>query len=117
MITSAQPIIDRESALALIEALRKRIRPGWTGWDAIHELRRMIDELTPAPVTRADPVTANQLAEIRTVAKSQRLNAEAECFELFKCGLEELSKSQASTLLDHLRSKKRGSLSAVGEAS
>jgi len=99
-------IINPEGMLAVIKELRSRIRPGWSAQDVIDELRRMADELSP--------LTANQLVEIRAVAKSQRVNAVAECFELFKCNLEELSKRQASALVDHLKSTKRHALKQVG---
>jgi len=99
-------IINPEGMLAVIKELRNRIRPGWSAQDVIDELRRMADELTP--------LTANQLVEIRAVAKSQRVNAVAECFELFKRRPEELSRRQASALIDHLKSTKRQALKQVG---
>jgi hypothetical protein len=59
----------------------------------------------PTAKTMADLVTPKQLVAIRAISHSQRVNAEAECFEVMGCKPEELSRRAASAFIDHLKSK------------
>jgi len=50
-----------------------------------------------------DPVTDKQLSAIYAIAKAKRLDAQLEALALFQCEPEQLSRSAASALIDHLR--------------
>ncbi len=54
-----------------------------------------------------DMVTAKQLGMIRAVAREASIDAEYECSQLLKCGVEELSKGAASELIEHLQKLQR----------
>jgi hypothetical protein len=57
------------------------------------------------PVARSlgDMVTARQLGMIRALAREANVDAEQECSQLLRCGVEELSKRAASELIEHLQ--------------
>jgi hypothetical protein len=63
----------------------------------------------PAPGPNAkqakesDGVTEKQLSAIYAIAKAKSLDAQLESMALFKCEPEQLSRSAASDLIDHLR--------------
>jgi hypothetical protein len=50
-----------------------------------------------------DGVTEKQLSAIYAIAKAKSLDAQLESMALFKCEPEQLSRSAASELIDHLR--------------
>lgn len=50
-----------------------------------------------------DIVTEKQLSAIYAIAKAKSLDAQLECMALFRCDPEQLSRSAASELIDHLR--------------
>lgn len=50
-----------------------------------------------------DPVTEKQLSAIYAIAKAKSLDAQLESMALFRCEPEQLSRSAASELIDHLR--------------
>src|SRR2546423_6957663 len=51
----------------------------------------------------SDGVTEKQLSAIYAIAKAKSLDAQLESMALFKCEPEQLSRSAASELIDHLR--------------
>src|ERR1044072_7174766 len=51
----------------------------------------------------SDGVTEKQLSAIYAIAKAKSLDAQLESMALFKCEPEQLSRSAASDLIDHLR--------------
>ncbi|MBA2379860.1 MAG: hypothetical protein H0V76_09845, partial [Blastocatellia bacterium] len=48
-------------------------------------------------------ITTKQMGMIRAVARERNINADAECFTLMKCRINELSRSAASNLITHLQ--------------
>ncbi len=50
-----------------------------------------------------DMVTAKQLGMIRAIARECGIDAQYECSQLLKCGVDELSKRAASELIEHLQ--------------
>ncbi len=50
-----------------------------------------------------DVVTDKQLSAIYAIAKAKSLDAQLECHALFRCEPEQLTRSTASELIDHLR--------------
>jgi hypothetical protein len=54
-------------------------------------------------VKESDGVTEKQLSAIYAIAKAKSLDAQLESMALFKCEPEQLSRSAASELIDHLR--------------
>jgi hypothetical protein len=50
-----------------------------------------------------EPVTEKQLSAIYAIAKAKSLDPQLESMALFRCDPEELSRSSASELIDHLR--------------
>lgn len=57
----------------------------------------------PIAKSVGDMITAKQQGMIRAVSRETNLDAEVVCKELFRCGVEELSKRAASDLIDHLQ--------------
>jgi len=57
------------------------------------------------PVARSlgDMVTAKQLGMIRSIGRNSEIDVDAECREMMRCSVEELSKRAASDLIDHLQ--------------
>jgi hypothetical protein len=51
----------------------------------------------------AEARTAGQLAAIRSVSNSQRLDADAECLKIFKCPVEQLCRDAASVFITYLK--------------
>jgi hypothetical protein len=109
---SFDAVAERNFILQLIQELKQR--------HSSEAVREFAEELSGAirrhasgiarpkpinstPMTMADLVTPKQLVAIRSIANSQGVNAEAECFEHFKVRPEELSKGAASWLIDELR--------------
>ncbi|HXG65478.1 MAG TPA: Rad52/Rad22 family DNA repair protein [Blastocatellia bacterium] len=66
--------------------------------DANHNFPR-----DPVAKTMADLVTPKQLVAIRTIAKVQGVNEEAECQKVMNCKPEELSRRAASAFIDYLK--------------
>ncbi|MCI0390529.1 MAG: RAD52 family DNA repair protein [Acidobacteria bacterium] len=63
----------------------------------------------PMARTAAELISPKQLSLIRNLAKSQRLDPEAVCRELYRAGLGEISRKAASALIEHLNAKHAGS--------
>jgi Rad52/22 family double-strand break repair protein len=61
----------------------------------------------PLAKTLADLITPKQLVAIKAIANTQGLQAEEECFSLYGCKLDELSRRAASALIDHLKMQSR----------
>lgn len=57
----------------------------------------------PKPAKQSESVTEKQLSAIYAIARAKSLDAQLESFALFKCEPEQLSRSSASDLIDHLR--------------
>jgi hypothetical protein len=66
---------------------------------------------TPAMDTIAqnigDMVTGKQLGMIRAIAREANVDAEAECAQVMRCRVDELSKRAASDLIEHLQNLQR----------
>ncbi len=58
----------------------------------------------PQAKSMGDMVTAKQLGMIRAIAREIQMNPEDECYRMFKCGTDELSKRAASDMIEHLQS-------------
>lgn len=67
------------------------------------------------PIARSlgDIITTKQLGMIKALSKEGGLNSNAECENLFRCRVDELSKRAASELITYLQSKIDGSARAV----
>ncbi len=61
----------------------------------------------PVAKSLGDMVTARQLGMLRAIAREANLDAERECSQLMRCGIDELSKSAASDLIEHLQNLQR----------
>ena len=57
----------------------------------------------PTARTLGDMITGKQLGLIRAIARDAQLDPEAAATDIMKCRLDELSKSAASDLIDHLQ--------------
>lgn len=70
-----------------------------------HSRRKAQDASDPTPMTNRqdDKVTDKQLAAIYAIAKAKSLDAQLESMALFRSEPEQLSRSSASELIDHLR--------------
>ena len=67
---------------------------------------RAFDAQTVAdPVAKnlGDMITTKQLGMIRAIAREANADAERECSQLMRCGIDELSKRAASNLIEHLQ--------------
>jgi hypothetical protein len=64
---------------------------------------------TTDPVAKSlgDMVTSKQLAMIRGLARDANVDADAECSQVMKCTIDELSKRAASDLIEHLQHLQR----------
>jgi hypothetical protein len=62
----------------------------------------------PAPRALSGGATEKQISAIRNICKGRHMDAEAFTQERFGCTPEELSKQQASTLMDEFTGKNRG---------
>lgn len=58
---------------------------------------------SPKVEKNGDGVTEKQLSAIYAIAKAKSLDAQLESMALFKCDPEQLNRSNASDLIDHLR--------------
>ena len=61
------------------------------------------NDLGPKRGKETDAVTEKQLSAIYAIAKAKSLDAQLESMALFRCEPEQLSRSAASELIDHLR--------------
>ena len=77
------------------------------------EPKRFID---PIAKSLGDMVTGKQLGMIRAIAREANIDAEKECTQLMRCGIEELSKKAASDLIDHLQNLQRNSSAPMRRA-
>lgn len=70
------------------------------------------------PIARnlGDMVSGKQLGMIRAIAREANIDAEKECSELMRCGIEELSKRAASDLIDHLQNLQRNASAPMRRA-
>lgn len=59
----------------------------------------------PIAATLGEMLTARQMGMIRAIARENNFDADAECRELLRCSVAELSRRSASTLIDHLKAK------------
>ncbi|CAN5585042.1 hypothetical protein BH24ACI3_BH24ACI3_07650 [soil metagenome] len=69
------------------------------------ETKAPIQPAVTDPVAKSigDLITTKQMGMIRAVARERNLDAEAECREMMKCRINELSRKAASALIDHLQ--------------
>jgi hypothetical protein len=64
---------------------------------------------TSRGVTRAvaksydEMISARQLAAVRGISNSQRINPDEECQRLFRCSVEKLNMKSASTFISYLK--------------
>lgn len=71
----------------------------------------------PVAKNLADMITSKQLGMIRAIAREAKLDAEAECSQLMKCGIAELSKRAASELIAHLQKLQGNTAVSIRRAS
>ena len=57
----------------------------------------------PVAKNLGDMITTKQLGMIRAIAREANADAERECSQLMRCGIDELSKRAASNLIEHLQ--------------
>lgn len=69
----------------------------------------------PDPIAKSlgDMVTGKQLGMIRAIAREANLDAEAECSQMMRCGIDELSKRAASDLIEHLQNLQRNTVTPM----
>ncbi len=67
----------------------------------------------PVAASLSDLVTAKQLGMIRAIGRESSINTEAECRLLLHCGINELSKRAASSLIDHLQKAQKHPAAAM----
>lgn len=60
-----------------------------------------------------DMVTGKQLGMIRAIAREANIDAEAECSQMMRCGIDELSKRAASDLIEHLQNLQRNTVTPM----
>lgn len=73
----------------------------------VHEPKATAD---PIAKSLGDMVTGKQLGMIRAIAREARIDAEAECSQMMRCGIDELSKRAASDLIEHLQNLQRNTV-------
>ena len=64
----------------------------------------------PVAKNLGDMITTKQLGMIRAIAREANADAERECSQLMRCGIDELSKRAASSLIEHLQNLQRNTL-------
>ena len=64
----------------------------------------------PVAKNLGDMITTKQLGMIRAIAREANADAERECSQLMRCGIDELSKRSASSLIEHLQNLQRNTL-------
>ncbi len=67
----------------------------------------------PIAKSLGDMVTGKQLGMIRAIAREANLDAEAECSQMMRCGVGELSKRAASDLIEHLQNLQRNTVTPM----
>ena len=67
----------------------------------------------PVAKSLGDMVTAKQLGMIRAIAREANLDAERECTQMMRCGVEELSKRAASDLIEHFQNLQRNTITPM----
>ncbi len=73
--------------------------------EASFETKAPVPAAVSEPVAKSigDLITTKQMGMIRAVARERNLDAEAECSEMMRCRINELSRKAASALIDHLQ--------------
>ena len=66
--------------------------------------------INPVAKNLGDMVTAKQLGMIRAISREANLDAERECSQMMRCGVDELSKRAASDLIEHLQNLQRNTV-------
>lgn len=66
--------------------------------------------IDPVAKSLGDMVTAKQLGMIRAISREASLDAERECSQMMRCGVDELSKRAASDLIEHLQNLQRNTV-------
>ena len=66
--------------------------------------------IDPVAKNLGDMVTAKQLGMIRAISREANLDAERECSQMMRCGVDELSKRAASDLIEHLQNLQRNTV-------
>lgn len=61
--------------------------------------------INPVATSIGEMLTARQMGMIRAIARENNLDSDAECRELLRCSVGELSRRSASVLIDHLKAK------------
>ncbi|HRI05099.1 MAG TPA: Rad52/Rad22 family DNA repair protein [Pyrinomonadaceae bacterium] len=67
----------------------------------------------PIAKSLGDMVTGKQLGMIRAIAREANIDAEAECSQMMRCGIDELSKRAASDLIEHLQNLQRNTVTPM----
>ncbi len=67
----------------------------------------------PIAKSLGDMVTGKQLGMIRAIAREANLDAESECSQMMRCGVDELSKRAASDLIEHLQNLQRNTVTPM----
>lgn len=70
----------------------------------------------PVAQTLGDMLTGKQLNMIRALAREAKIDADAECGEIMRCSVTELSRRAASDLIEHLQNLQRGRVAAMRRA-
>ena len=65
----------------------------------------------PVAKNLGDMITTKQLGMIRAIAREANTDAERECSQLMRCGIDELSKRAASSLIEHLQNLQQKTVS------
>ena len=67
----------------------------------------------PIAKSLGDMVTGKQLGMIRAIAREANIDAEAECSQMMRCHIDELSKRAASDLIEHLQNLQRNTVTPM----
>ncbi|MGB2750434.1 MAG: Rad52/Rad22 family DNA repair protein [Pyrinomonadaceae bacterium] len=67
----------------------------------------------PIAKSLGDMVTGKQLGMIRAIARESNIDAEAECSQMMRCRIDELSKRAASDLIEHLQNLQRNTVTPM----
>jgi hypothetical protein len=67
----------------------------------------------PIATSLGDMVTGKQLGMIRAIARESNIDAEAECSQMMRCRIDELSKRAASDLIEHLQNLQRNTVTPM----
>ena len=76
----------------------------------VFEPKAMAD---PIAKSLGDMVTGKQLGMIRAIAREADIDAAAECLQMMRCGVDELSKRAASDLIEHLQNLQRNTVTPM----